>query len=179
MKTPKEEIEELRRQIREHDYYYYVLAQPVISDYEYDRLMRRLMELEAQYPEYYDPNSPTVRVGSDINKNFEQVEHRYPMLSLQNTYSPGEVTDFYNRVKRLLNEEVEIVCELKFDGVSISLIYENKQLIRAVTRGDGRMGDDVTDNVRTIRSIPLVLRGDDAPSSIEARGEIIMPWKVF
>ncbi len=179
MKTPKEEIEELRRQIREHDYYYYVLAQPVISDYEYDRLMHRLMELEAQYPEYYDPNSPTVRVGSDINKNFEQVEHRYPMLSLQNTYSPGEVTDFYNRVKRLLNEEVEIVCELKFDGVSISLIYEDKQLVRAVTRGDGRMGDDVTDNVRTIRSIPLVLRGDDAPSSIEARGEIIMPWKVF
>ncbi|MGB4341030.1 MAG: NAD-dependent DNA ligase LigA, partial [Dysgonamonadaceae bacterium] len=144
MKTPKEEIEELRRQIREHDYNYYVLAQPVISDYEYDRLMRRLMELEAQYPEYYDPNSPTVRVGSDITNEFEQVEHRYPMLSLQNTYSTNEVTDFFNRVKRTLNEDFEIVCELKFDGVSISLIYENRQLIRAVTRGDGIRGDDVT-----------------------------------
>ncbi|HXL01200.1 MAG TPA: NAD-dependent DNA ligase LigA, partial [Dysgonamonadaceae bacterium] len=179
MKTPKEEIEELRRQIREHDYNYYVLAQPVISDYEYDRLMRRLMELEAQYPEYYDPNSPTVRVGSDITNEFEQVEHRYPMLSLQNTYSTNEVTDFFNRVKRTLNEDFEIVCELKFDGVSISLIYENRQLIRAVTRGDGIRGDDVTTNVRTIRSIPLVLYGDHVPFSIEARGEIIMPWKVF
>ncbi|MDD2225868.1 MAG: NAD-dependent DNA ligase LigA [Dysgonamonadaceae bacterium] len=179
MKTPKEEIEELRRQIREHDYNYYVLAQPAISDYEYDRLMRRLMELEAQYPEYYDPNSPTVRVGSDITNEFEQVEHRYPMLSLQNTYSTNEVTDFFNRVKRTLNEDFEIVCELKFDGVSISLIYENRQLIRAVTRGDGIRGDDVTTNVRTIHSIPLVLYGDHVPFSIEARGEIIMSWKVF
>ena len=131
--------------------------------------MRRLMELEAQYPEYYDPTSPTVRVGSDITNEFEQVEHRYPMLSLQNTYSTNEVTDFFNRVKRTLNEDFEIVCELKFDGVSISLIYENRQLIRAVTRGDGIRGDDVTTNVRTIRSIPLVLYGDHVPFSIEAR----------
>lgn len=179
MKTPKEEIEELRRQIREHDYNYYVLAQPTISDYEYDRLMHRLMELEAQYPEYNDPDSPTVRVGSDISNVFTQVEHRYPMLSLQNTYSPGEVTDFFNRVKRTLNEDFEIVCELKFDGVSISLVYEHKRLVRAVTRGDGRRGDDVTNNVRTIRSVPLVLHGDDVPPYFEARGEIIMPWKAF
>lgn len=179
MQTPKERIEWLREQLHQHNYNYYVLSQPTISDVEFDRMMRELMDLEAKYPEYYDPTSPSLRVGSDINKNFTQVEHRYPMLSLQNTYSEGEVADFYNRVKKALNEDFEIVCELKFDGTSISLIYEHKRLVRAVTRGDGKVGDDVTDNVRTIRSVPLILRGDDVPDYIEARGEVLMPWKVF
>ncbi|SCD21323.1 DNA ligase [Proteiniphilum saccharofermentans] len=179
MESVKLQIESLRSQLHEHNYNYYVLSQPTISDFEFDRLMRQLMELEAAYPEYYDPNSPSVRVGSDINNNFTQVVHRFPMLSLQNTYSEGEVTDFYNRVKRTLNEEFEIVCELKFDGTSISLVYENGRLTRAVTRGDGRKGDDVTANARTIRNIPLVLKGDDVPPYIEVRGEILMPWSSF
>ena len=175
----KEKIENLRRQLHEHNYNYYVLSRPTISDFDFDALMQQLTELEKQHPEYYDPNSPTMRVGSDINKNFVQVRHRYPMLSLQNTYTESEVTDFYNRVKRSLNEDFEIVCELKFDGTSISLAYENGRLLQAITRGDGRQGDDVTANVRTIRNIPLVLKGDDIPGYIEARGEILMPWDVF
>lgn len=179
MESVKQQIESLRSQLHEHNYNYYILSQPTISDFEFDRLMRQLMELEAAYPEYYDPNSPSVRVGSDINNNFTQVVHRFPMLSLQNTYSEAEVADFYNRVKRTLNEEFEIVCELKFDGTSISLVYENGRLARAVTRGDGRKGDDVTANVRTIRNIPLVLKGDDVPPYIEVRGEILMPWSSF
>ena len=136
--------------------------------------MKELIDLETEYPEFKDPNSPSVRVGSDINNNFIQVKHQYPMLSLQNTYSEGEVTDFFNRVNKGLNEEFEIVCELKFDGTSISLIYENGRLVRAVTRGDGRMGDDVTENVRTIKNIPLILKGDDIPEFLEVRGEILM-----
>ena len=179
METVKQQIEALRRQLHEHNYSYYVLSQPTISDFEFDRLMQQLIELEAQHPEYYDPNSPTVRVGSDINKNFTQVKHRYPMLSLQNTYSEGEVADFYNRVKRGLNEDFEIVCELKYDGTSISLHYEKGRLTRAVTRGDGKKGDDVTDNVRTIRNVPLILKGDDVPDYVEVRGEILMPWSSF
>jgi DNA ligase (NAD+) len=179
MDSVKQQIESLRRQLHEHNYNYYVLSQPTISDFEFDGLMRQLMELEAAYPEYYDPNSPSVRVGSDINNNFTQMTHRFPMLSLQNTYSEGEVADFYNRVKRTLNEEFHIVCELKFDGTSISLVYENGRLTRAVTRGDGRKGDDVTTNVRTIRNIPLILKGDDVPPYIEVRGEILMPWSSF
>ena len=175
----KARIETLRRQLHEHNYNYYVLSQPTISDFEFDALMRQLAELEKQYPEFYDPNSPTMRVGSDINKNFVQVQHRYPMLSLQNTYTEGEISDFFNRVKRSLNEECEIVCELKFDGTSISLIYENGRLLRAITRGDGKQGDDVTANVRTIRNIPLVLKGDKIPAYVEVRGEILMPWSVF
>lgn len=176
---PKDRIEELRRILNEHNYNYYVLSQPVITDFEFDQLLKELSELEVQFPEFADPNSPTMRVGSDINKNFKQVKHRYPMLSLQNTYSEGEVADFYNRVKKGLNEEFEIVCELKFDGTSISLIYENKQLIQAITRGDGKQGDIVTDNVRTIRSIPLVLNGDNVPDYVEVRGEVLLPWNVF
>ena len=156
-----------------------MLSQPVISDFEFDKLMKELIDLEAEHPELHDPNSPSVRVGSDINNNFPQVNHRYPMLSLQNTYSEGEVTDFFNRVKKGLNEQFEIVCELKFDGTSISLIYEKGRLVRAVTRGDGRMGDDVTDNVRTIRNIPLILKGDNLPDYLEVRGEILMPWSSF
>ena len=179
MKTPKEQIEQLRTQLHNHNYNYYVLSQPEISDFEFDALMKELSELEKQYPEFDDPNSPTRRVGSDINTSFQQVEHRFPMLSLQNTYSHEEVTEFYNRVKRALNDEFEIVCELKFDGTSISLVYENGRLKQAITRGDGKHGDDVTDNVRTISSIPLLLRGNNIPKYIEARGEILLPWSVF
>ncbi len=175
----RQKIESLRQELHEHNYNYYVLSRPVISDREYDMLMQQLTELEAQHPQWSDPNSPTMRVGSDINKNFVQVKHRYPMLSLQNTYSEGEVADFYNRVKRALNEEFEIVCELKYDGTSISLHYEQGRLIRAVTRGDGKKGDDVTANVRTIRNVPLILKGDNLPSYVEVRGEILMPWSSF
>ena len=175
----KDKMDALRKQLHEHNYNYYVLSQPTISDIDFDALMRQLAELEKQYPEFYDPNSPTMRVGSDINKNFIQVQHRYPMLSLQNTYTEGEITDFFNRVKRSLNEDFEIVCELKFDGTSISLVYENGRLSQAITRGDGRQGDDVTANVRTVRNIPLVLKGDNIPGYVEVRGEILMPWSVF
>lgn len=175
----RQQIEALRQQLHEHNYNYYVLSQPEISDQEFDRLMAELTHLEAQYPEYADPNSPSVRVGSDINKSFTQVVHRYPMLSLQNTYSEDEVKEFYNRVKKSLNEDFEIVCELKYDGTSISLIYEEGKLTRAVTRGDGQKGDDVTANVRTIRNVPLILRGTEIPSYLEMRGEILMPWSSF
>lgn len=179
MESVRLQIEALRRELHSHNYNYYVLSQPTISDVEFDRLMRQLMDLEAAYPLYDDPNSPSVRVGSDINNNFIQVAHKFPMLSLQNTYSEGEVADFYNRVMRTLNEPFDIVCELKFDGTSISLVYVNGRLLRAVTRGDGKMGDDVTVNVRTIRNIPLVLKGDDVPAYLEVRGELLMPWTSF
>lgn len=142
-------------------------------------MMRELQDLEKEHPEYQDENSPTMRVGSDLNKNFTQVTHKYPMLSLGNTYSENEVTDFYDRVKKALNEDFEICCELKYDGTSISLTYENGKLVRAVTRGDGEKGDDVTDNVKTIRTIPLVLHGNNYPEHFEIRGEILMPWEVF
>src|SRR5699024_968610 len=145
------------------------LSQPVISDYEFDKLMHELLELEEQYPNLQDPNSPTVRVGSDISNDFDQISHHYPMLSLQNTYSEAEVADFYNRVKKSLKEDFEIVCELKYDGTSISLIYEEGKLKRAVTRGDGRRGDDVTQNVRTIRNVPLLLKGENIPEYLELR----------
>ncbi len=179
MESVKQQIERLRVELHEHNYNYYVLSRPVISDFEFDRRMSLLMELEAAHPEYYDPNSPSVRVGSDISNRFTQVEHRFPMLSLQNSYSEGEVADFYDRVRRALNEPFEIVCELKYDGTSISLVYEEGRLVRAVTRGDGSKGDDVTTNVRTIRNVPLLLKGDNIPSYLEARGEIVMPWNSF
>ncbi len=175
----QQQIENLRTQLHEHNYNYYVKNAPSISDIEFDKLLSQLQELENQYPEYYDPNSPTMRVGSDINKNFEQVQHRYSMLSLQNSYSQGEIEDFYNRAQRGLNEKFNLVCELKYDGTSISLIYEDGKLSRAITRGDGRQGDDVTANVRTIRNIPLVLKGDNIPNYVELRGEILMSWDVF
>lgn len=177
--TVKEKIEQLRLQLHQHNYNYYVLNAPIISDKEFDDLLRELQDLEQEHPEYKDENSPTMRVGSDINKNFTQVAHKYPMLSLSNTYSEQEVTDFYDRVYKSLNEDFEICCEMKYDGTSISLTYENGKLIRAVTRGDGEKGDDVTDNVKTIRSIPLVLHGDNYPEYFEIRGEILMPWEVF
>ena len=174
-----ERIYKLREELHTHNYNYYVLNAPVIGDIEFDHLMRELQDLEAKHPEVYDENSPTMRVGSDISKDFVQVEHKYPMLSLGNTYSEEEVTDFYERVRKSLNEDFEICCEMKFDGTSISLTYEDGKLVRAVTRGDGVKGDDVTDNVKTIRTIPLVLKGDNYPQSFEIRGEILMPWDVF
>ena len=177
--TAKEKIEELRAELHRHNYNYYVLNTPEISDKEFDDKMRELQDLEQEHPEYKDDNSPTMRVGSDLNKNFTQVAHKYPMLSLGNTYSETEVADFYERVKKALNDDFEICCEMKYDGTSISLTYEDGKLIRAVTRGDGEKGDDVTDNVKTIRSIPLVLHGDNYPQSFEIRGEILMPWDVF
>lgn len=173
-------IEFLRDELNRHNHNYYVLSAPVISDYEFDQMMLELQQLESAHPESFDPNSPTQRVGSDISKEFKQVSHRYPMLSLGNTYSRGEVSDFYDRVSRgLEGEPFEIVCELKYDGTSISLWYENGKLDKAVTRGDGEKGDDVTENVKTIKSVPLVLQGDDYPKSFEIRGEILMPWDVF
>lgn len=176
--TIKEKIDRLRAELHRHNYNYYVLNAPEISDKEFDDMMRELQDMEQKHPEYQDGNSPTMRVGSDINKNFMQVVHKYPMLSLGNTYSENEVTDFYERVKKSLNEDFEICCELKYDGTSISLTYEDGKLVRAVTRGDGEKGDDVTDNVKTIRTIPLVLHGN-YPKIFEIRGEILMPWTVF
>lgn len=174
----KSQIESLRRELEQHNYNYYVLSAPTISDFEFDAKLKELQALEAQYPEFFDPNSPTQRVGSDIAGGFEQVAHVYSMLSLGNTYSMDEVQEFYERVRKGLNEDFELVCELKYDGTSISLTYENGLLLRAVTRGDGEKGDDVTANVKTIRSIPLRLHGD-YPASFEIRGEILMPWSVF
>lgn len=175
----KEKIDELRAELHRHNYNYYVLNAPEIPDKEFDDMLHELQELESTHPEYEDENSPTMRVGSDINKNFVQVAHKYPMLSLANTYSEAEVSDFYDRVRKALNEDFEVCCEMKYDGTSISLTYENGRLVRAVTRGDGEKGDDVTDNVKTIRSIPLVLHGDTFPPLFEIRGEILMPWSVF
>ena len=195
-----ERIKALREQLNNYNYHYYVLSQPLISDFEFDKLLAELQQLENENPQFFDPNSPTQRVGSDINQNFTQVKHEYPMLSLGNTYNEGEVADFYNRVAKALNAPFEIVCELKYDGTSISLTYENGELVRAVTRGDGEKGDDVTANVRTIRSIPLKLHNPSnsgtltssvtelepqnnqtvvVPEKFEIRGEILMPWKVF
>lgn len=175
----KHQIDTLREELNKHNYDYYVLSAPTISDFEFDKKLKELTDLETQHPEFFDPNSPSQRVGSDINKSFKQVPHKYPMLSLGNTYTEAEITDFYNRVKKGLNDDFEIVCELKYDGTSISLTYINGQLTQAVTRGDGVQGDDVTANVRTIRSIPLRLHGTDYPDEFEIRGEILMPWSVF
>lgn len=178
--TPQERIAQLRGELHRHNHNYYVLNMPEISDYEFDSLMRELQELEMQHPELYDPTSPTMRVGSDLSNEFTQVAHRYPMLSLGNTYSFEEVTDFYHRVQKALGSEpFELCCEIKYDGVSISLSYEEGRLVRAVTRGDGVQGDDVTANVKTIQTIPLVLQGDDYPADFEIRGEILMPWEQF
>lgn len=172
-------IKALREELERHNYNYYVLSAPTISDFEFDKMMRELQDLEAAHPEFADPDSPTMRVGSDISKEFTQVTHKYPMLSLGNTYSEDEIRDFYDRVSRALNEPFDIVAELKYDGTSISLTYENGRLVRAVTRGDGSKGDDVTANVKTIRSVPLRLRGDDYPPLFEIRGEILLPWAEF
>lgn len=177
----KERILYLRQQLHEHNYKYYVLNQPTISDQDFDFLMHELQDLEARHPEMADPNSPTQRVGSDLNQNFTQVAHRYPMLSLANTYNEQDVADWYDSVKRGLNgEDFEVCCEMKYDGLSISLTYVDGKLVRGVTRGDGVHGDDVTANVKTIRAIPLVLKeGTGYPQEFEIRGEILMPWNVF
>ena len=177
----KERILYLRQTLHEHNYKYYVLNQPDISDQEFDFLMHELQDLEARHPEMYDANSPTLRVGSDLNQNFTQVAHKYPMLSLANTYNEQDVADWYDSVRRGLDgEEFEVCCEMKYDGLSISLTYVDGKLVRGVTRGDGVHGDDVTANVRTIRCIPLVLKeGSGYPHEFEIRGEILMPWKVF
>ena len=179
MSDIQKKIQQLRDELNQFNYDYYVLSKPSISDYEFDLKLKELQELELTYPKYFDSASPTQRVGSDISKEFIQVKHKYPMLSLSNTYSEGEVNDFYERVKKSLNEDFEIVCELKYDGTSISLIYEDGRLQQAITRGDGEKGDDVTNNVKTIQSIPLVLRGNTYPALFEMRGEILMPWNVF
>lgn len=172
-------IQALRKELEQHNYNYYVLSAPTISDFEFDEKMRELQELEQAYPAYDDPDSPTHRVGSDLSKEFAKVVHKYPMLSLGNTYSQEEVRDFYEQVSRALNEPFELVAELKYDGTSISLIYEQGRLVKAVTRGDGVQGDDVTANVKTIRSIPLRLQGEDYPAQFEIRGEVLLPWAEF
>lgn len=172
-------IQSLRKELELHNYRYYVLSAPTISDREFDEKMKELEALEKSHPEYFDADSPTQRVGSDLTKEFEQVVHRYPMLSLGNTYSEDDIRDFYERTLKALNEPFEIVAELKYDGTSISLIYEDGRLVKAVTRGDGVRGDDVTANVRTIRSIPLKLHGTDFPAELEIRGEILLPWAEF
>ncbi len=176
----KQRILQLRQELHEHNHKYYVLNQPTISDQEFDFMMHELQELEARHPEMADPDSPTQRVGSDISTEFKQVAHKYPMLSLANTYNEQDVADFYNSVSKGLNgEDFEICCEMKYDGLSISLTYVDGRLTQAVTRGDGVHGDDVTANVRTIRSIPLVLKDGDWPREFEIRGEILMPWQSF
>ncbi|GAP73237.1 DNA ligase, NAD-dependent [Candidatus Symbiothrix dinenymphae] len=192
MEDIKHRIEALRAEIEEHNRNYYDLFQPRISDFEFDQKLKELERLEAEHPQFADPNSPTQRVGSDMSGKFAQVAHQYPMLSLANTYSEGEIAEFYTRTQKALpGEEFEIVAELKYDGTSISLIYENGQLVQAITRGDGTRGDDVTANVRTIRSIPLKLLGGAEngakngaanghyPPKFEIRGEILMPWSSF
>ena len=172
------EIDDLRRELREYEHYYYVLNQPLISDREFDLKMKELERLEAQHPECFDPESPTQRVGSDLQKGFRQVRHKYPMLSLGNTYSEGEVRDWYLKTKKLTGRDFDVVCELKFDGTSISVTYRDGKLSQAVTRGDGRVGDDVTRNVAYIENVPKTLDGD-FPAEVEFRGEVLMPWKSF
>lgn len=178
--TPRERILQLRETIDRHNFLYYVKSQPEIQDTEFDMLMKELVLLEKQYPEYADPNSPSQRVGNDTDNEFLQVRHDYPMLSLDNTYSQAEIADFQERIRKIIPDEpIEYVCELKYDGVSISLHYENGRLTRAVTRGDGEKGDDVTANVRTIKSIPLYLKGESIPAIFDIRGEIFIPRKGF
>ena len=180
--TPQEakiKIEKLVTELHEHNYRYYTLSAPVISDYEFDMKLEELGKLEAQFPEFIFPDSPTQRVGGGITKEFRQVVHQYPMLSLGNTYSQGEVEDFITRTKKAIGEDVEFVCELKYDGVAIGLKYVDGFMVQAVTRGDGVQGDDVTTNIKTIRSIPLRLHGTGYPASFEIRGEVIMPHKSF
>jgi DNA ligase (NAD+) len=180
MESPQDRIKFLRDELNRHNHNYYILNSPTISDFEFDAMLRELSDLEKEHPEFDDPLSPTHRVGSDLTKGFTQVAHIHPMLSLANTYSVDEVDQWADRVRTAIaGEAVEMVGELKFDGTSISLIYEHGRLVRAVTRGDGEKGDDVTENVKTIRSIPLTLRGNDWPDMFEIRGEIVLPWEAF
>ena len=171
-------IAALSDELEQHNYNYYILAKPTISDYEFDMKLEELARLEKEFPAFLSPSSPTQRVGGGITKEFKSVKHRYPMLSLANSYSREEIADFISRIKKTINEEVEFCCELKFDGLSISLQYEQGVLVRAVTRGDGTQGDDVTTNVKTIHTVPLKLHGD-FPDFFEMRGEIVMPFESF
>jgi len=175
----KEEMDALVAELNQHNYNYYVLAMPTIGDFEFDKKLKHLAELELANPDYADPNSPTQRVGGDITKNFVTVQHKYPMLSLGNTYNEQDLRDFDERIRKAIGDNFEYVCELKFDGLSISLTYENGKLIRAVTRGDGTKGDDVTNNVKTIHTIPHQIKSDQAPEHFEIRGEIFMHKAAF
>ncbi|MEA3316577.1 MAG: NAD-dependent DNA ligase LigA, partial [Bacteroidota bacterium] len=175
----KSKINSLRKELNKHNHLYYVLAQPSISDFEYDLLMKELIELETSYPEYKNNNSPSQRVGSDLNTEFKQVKHKTPMLSLGNTYSEQEIVDFDTRIRKIISSDFEYVCELKYDGLAIGLRYEKGKLEQAITRGDGVQGDDVTANVKTIKSIPLELQGDNYPDEFEIRGEILLPHAGF
>jgi DNA ligase (NAD+) len=179
METIKDRIFKLTEELNKHNYNYYVLNNPTISDFQFDKMLEELITLEKEYPQYKQPDSPSVRVGSDLSNKFETIAHEFPMLSLGNTYSEQELRDFHNRVVKELEQEPEYVCELKFDGASISVTYENNYFLRAVTRGDGTKGDDVTENIKTIKSIPLSIRGERIPKRFEIRGEILMPHKVF
>lgn len=179
MTAEQERIISLTKVLNQHNYNYYVLSNPTISDFEFDKMLEELTDLEKRFPEFRQPDSPTLRVGSDISNEFKTVAHDYRMLSLGNTYSEGEITEFYNRIVKEIEQKPEIICELKFDGASISVKYENGQFVRAVTRGDGEKGDDVTENIRTVKSIPLSIDSSELPDKFEIRGEIIMPHKSF
>lgn len=178
-KDAKERLKFLQKTLEKHNFNYYVLSKPEISDFEYDILMNELSTLEKMYPEFATPDSPSQRVGSDISNEFKQVKHKYPMLSLGNTYNTDDLNDFDTRIRKIIEHEFEYISELKLDGTSISLIYENGYLVQGITRGDGVKGDDVTANVKTIKSIPLKLKGNDFPDKFEMRGEIVLPHKVF
>ena len=177
--TVRQDIEQLRKELHHHNYQYYVKSQPEISDYEFDQLLKKLQQLEDQYPEYKDANSPTQRVGGQVTKDFPTVKHDQPMYSLANSYSKEELNDWLKRIKKLTDDEINFVCELKYDGASISLTYENGEFFRAVTRGDGIQGDEISANVKTIPSVPLKLQGDDYPERFDIRGEIVMPHEGF
>ncbi len=179
MTAEQERIINLTKVLNQHNYNYYVLNNPTISDFEFDKMLEELADLEKRFPDFRQPDSPTMRVGSDISNEFKTVAHDYRMLSLGNTYSEAEITEFYNRIVKEIEQEPEIICELKFDGASISVKYDNGQFVRAVTRGDGEKGDDVTENIRTVKSIPLSIDSSELPDKFEIRGEIIMPHKSF
>ena len=174
----EQQIELLRAELRDHNHRYYVLDSPIISDYEFDQKLKKLQELETNHPQFHDPNSPTLRVGGSITKNFETVVHDYRMYSLSNSYSGEELNDWLERIQKLVDGDIEFTCELKYDGASINLTYENGELLRAVTRGDGYQGDDVTANIKTIRSVPLKLKGR-FPQRFDIRGEIVLPFEGF
>ena len=176
--TTEEQIRSLREELREHNYNYYVLDQPTIDDFEFDMKLKQLQDLEDKHPEFFDPDSPTLRVGGQVTKDFKTVQHEYRMYSLDNSYSKEDLLDWEKRISKIVEGPIEYVCELKYDGASMSLTYENGSLLRAVTRGDGTQGDDVTANVKTIKSVPLKLKGD-YPEKFDIRGEIVLPFEGF
>ncbi|MFS8618023.1 MAG: NAD-dependent DNA ligase LigA, partial [Solitalea sp.] len=175
----KKEIDRLSKELKQHNYNYYALAQPTISDQEFDRMLSELARLEEEFPQFAHPDSPTRRVGGEITKTFRTVRHRYPMLSLGNTYSEQDLLDFDKRIKKLIGDNFQYVCELKFDGVAIGITYRDGKLVQAVTRGDGTQGDDVTTNIRTIKNIPNQIQASDLPAEFEVRGEVFMHRKAF